>query len=95
VIEEARIPVRDTVRGACELLGIDPLVVANEGKVVFGVRAQAAEGVLAALRDDALGLQAAIIGRAVTEEPGKVILDTGFGRRVLAEPSGEPLPRIC
>jgi hydrogenase expression/formation protein HypE len=95
VIEEARIPVRDPVRSACELLGIDPLVVANEGKVVFGVRERSAERVLTALREDTLGENAEAIGFAAADQPGKVVLDTGFGRRMLSEPSGEPLPRIC
>jgi len=95
VIDEQRVPVSDSVRGACELLGIDPLVVANEGKVLLGVRPHAADRVLAALRSDPLGRRAEIIGTADGEVDGKVVLDTGFGRRVLAEPSGEPLPRIC
>jgi hydrogenase expression/formation protein HypE len=77
------------------VLGIDPLVVANEGKAVIGVRAAAADRVLAAIRAHPLGRRAAIVGTAVGERPGQVILDTGLGRRMLAEPEGEPLPRIC
>lgn len=95
VIDEARVPVSDSVRAAAELLGIDPLHVANEGKAVLGVRAGAAERVLAALRGHPLGREAAIVGAAVSERPGTVVLDTGFGRRLLTEAEGEILPRIC
>jgi len=66
-----------------------------DGKAVMGVRADAAERVLQALQAHALGREAAIIGTCVAERPGSVILDTGFGRRLLAEPEGELLPRIC
>jgi hydrogenase expression/formation protein HypE len=95
VLEEAAVPMRDEVRAACEIVGIDPLLVANEGKAVVAVRARAAEKVLAALRAHPLGRDAAIVAKAVAERPGAVILDTGFGRRMLAEPEGELLPRIC
>jgi hydrogenase expression/formation protein HypE len=77
------------------VLGIDPLVVANEGKAVIGVRPGAAGRVLAALRAHPLGRRAAIVGTAIADRPGQVILDTGLGRRLLAESEGEPLPRIC
>jgi hydrogenase expression/formation protein HypE len=95
VLEEAAVPIRDEVRAASEMVGIDPLLVANEGKAVVGVRARAAEKVLAAIRAHPLGRNAAIVATAVAERPGSVILDTGFGRRILAEPEGELLPRIC
>lgn len=95
VIAERAVPVRDEVRAAGELLGIDPLVVANEGKAVLGVRAEVADAVLDALRAHPLGRSAAIIGECVAERPGSVIVDTGFGRRLLGEPEGELLPRIC
>jgi hydrogenase expression/formation protein HypE len=95
VLDEAALPVRPAVRAASELLGIDPLHVANEGKAVMGVPSAAAELVLHALRAHPLGREAAIIGTCVTERVGSVILDTGFGRRLLAEPEGELLPRIC
>jgi hydrogenase expression/formation protein HypE len=95
VLEEAAVPVRDEVRAASEMIGIDPLLVANEGKVVIGVRARSLDEVLAALRAHPLGREAAVIATAVAERPGTVILDTGFGRRILAEPEGELLPRIC
>jgi hydrogenase expression/formation protein HypE len=95
VIEEAAVPIRDEVRAAAEMVGIDPLLVANEGKAVIGVRARSAAEVLAAIRAHPLGRDAAIVATAVAERPGTVILDTGFGRRMLAEPEGELLPRIC
>ena len=95
VLEERRIPLTGPVRAAAELLGIDPLHVANEGKAVLGVRPGAAERVLAALRAHPLGRDAAIVGAVIAEHVGRVILDTGFGRRLLTEPEGEPLPRIC
>jgi hydrogenase expression/formation protein HypE len=95
VIEEAALPLRGEVRAAAEMVGIDPLLVANEGKAVIGVRARSADGVLAALRAHPLGRDAAIFATAVAERPGAVILDTGFGKRMLAEPEGELLPRIC
>ena len=95
LIEEAAVPVRAEVRGASDLLGLDPLVMANEGKAVIGVRAGAADAVLAALRAHPRGRDAARIGRCIAQHAGAVILDTGIGRRILAEPEGEPLPRIC
>jgi hydrogenase expression/formation protein HypE len=95
VLDEAEIPVRAQVRAASELLGIDALHVANEGKAVMGVAAHAVEPVLQALRNHPLGREAAVIGTCTSERVGSVILDTGFGRRLLAEPEGELLPRIC
>ncbi len=95
LLEEAKVPVADAVRAAGELLGIDPLHVANEGKAVLGVSPGAADAVLEALRAHPLGRDAAIVGTCLAERAGNVILDTGFGRRLLAEPEGEPLPRIC
>jgi len=95
VLEEAAVPIRDEVRAASEMVGIDPLLVANEGKAVIGVRARSVEKVLAAIRAHPLGRDAAVVATAVPERPGTVILDTGFGRRILAEPEGELLPRIC
>jgi hydrogenase expression/formation protein HypE len=95
ILEEACVPVTEAVRAAGELLGIDPLNVANEGKAVIGVRPGAVDRVLAALRTHPLGREAAIVGTCIAERPGSVILDTGFGKRLLVEPEGEPLPRIC
>jgi hydrogenase expression/formation protein HypE len=95
VVEEMALPVTAAVRAASELLGIDPLHVANEGKAVLGVHRDAAEAVLAALRAHPRGGDAAIVGRCTDERIGSVILDTGFGRRLVTELEGEPLPRIC
>ncbi len=95
VLEERKVPVTDAVRSAGEILGIDPLVVANEGKAVIGVAPELAEKLVATLREHPLGRNAAIVGTCITERPGSIILDTGFGKRLLAEPDGEPLPRIC
>ena len=95
VLDETAVPVSDAARAAAELVGIDPLHVANEGKALLGVRPEAAKRVLAALRAHPLGADAAFVGRAVAERPGSVILDTGVGRRLLAEPDGELMPRIC
>jgi hydrogenase expression/formation protein HypE len=95
IVDEPAVPVTEEVRAACDVTGIDPLLVANEGKAVVGVRPGAVDRVLAALRAHPLGARAAVIGTAVEERPGSVILDTGLGRRLLAEPEGELLPRIC
>ncbi len=95
VLEEQAVPVTDAVRAAADLIGVDPLCVANEGKAVLGVSPEAVDAVLAALRAHPLGSQACVVGTCVAERPGNVILDTGFGRRLLAEPEGELLPRIC
>ena len=95
-IEEARIPVRDAVRGACELLGLDPLYVANEGKLIAIVRPDAAEAVLAKMRAHPLGKDATIIGEVVSDHPGMVLMKTEIGgTRVLDVMFGEQLPRIC
>ena len=95
VIDEMAVPVKAEVRAVGELLGIDPLVVANEGKAVLGVRGGRAAAVLDAIRSHPLGRDAAIIGECIEDRPGSVVLDTGFGRRLLTEPEGELLPRIC
>jgi hydrogenase expression/formation protein HypE len=95
VLEEAALPVSREVRAAAELVGIDPLAVANEGKAVIGVRPEAADRVLAVLRAHPLGAHAAIVGTCVSPLAGAVVLETGFGRRLVPEPEGELLPRIC
>jgi hydrogenase expression/formation protein HypE len=95
VVDETALPVTPPVRAASELLGIDPLHVANEGKALLGVRPEAAAAVLRALRAHPLGCDAAIVGTCTDERVGAVILDTGFGRRLVTEAEGEPLPRIC
>ncbi|HSC27767.1 MAG TPA: hydrogenase expression/formation protein HypE [Vicinamibacterales bacterium] len=95
LLDEMAVPVRDEVRAAAELLGIDPLFIANEGKAVIGVRPAAAMDVLDAIRAHPLGREAAIVGTCSADMPGTIVLDTGFGRRLLSEPDGELLPRIC
>ena len=95
-IDEDRIPVNDQVRSACELLGFDPLYVANEGKLVAFVRAEDAENVLNGMRTHRYGLSAVIIGEVVNDHPETVVMKTGFGAsRIIDMISGELLPRIC
>jgi len=95
-LEEAAIPVRDGVSAACELLGYDPLYVANEGKLVAIVAAEAAEAILAAMRQHPLGAEAAIIGTVTAEPAGQVLLRTRIGgTRLVDMLTGEMLPRIC
>jgi len=95
-LEERSIPVRDEVRGACELLGLDPLYVANEGKLVAIVDEKAAEPVLAKMKQNIYGKDAVIIGRVTGEHRGRVVLKTPYGSsRILDMLSGELLPRIC
>jgi hydrogenase expression/formation protein HypE len=95
VLREPQLPIAPAVRAAAELLGIDPLHVANEGKAVMGVRPDALERVLRAIRSHPLGRNAAVIAECVTDRPGTIVVDTGLGRRLLVEPDGEPMPRIC
>ncbi len=96
VLDEAAVPVRPDVRGACEILGIDPLYVANEGKLIAVVPGDAADGVLAAMRAHEHGRDAVMLGRVTDEHPGRVVMATGLGaRRVVDMPIGEQLPRIC
>jgi len=95
VLEERAVPLSDEVRAASEILGIDPLHVANEGKAVLGVRPEALDRVMAALDGHPLGRRAAVVGTCIAEHRGRIVLDTGLGRRLLAEPEGEPMPRIC
>jgi hydrogenase expression/formation protein HypE len=95
-IEESQIPVREPVRAACELLGLDPLYVANEGKLVAIVDRSVAAQALEALRRDPLGADAAQIGQVCVQHPERVVLRTSLGaRRVVAMLMGEQLPRIC
>jgi len=95
LVEEERIPIREDVRSACEMLGIDPLEVGNEGKVVIGVVPQKAEEILEALRETKEGKEAQIIGEA-TRQFNEVVLQTIVGgKRILAPPIGDPIPRIC
>jgi hydrogenase expression/formation protein HypE len=96
IIDEDKIPVRDGVRGACELLGFDPLYVANEGKLVAIVAPEDAAKILAKIKQNKYGAEAAVIGEVTAERKGKVIMKTRLGAsRILDMLSGELLPRIC
>ena len=92
---EEKIPVRGDVRAACEMLGIDPLEVGNEGKVVIGVIPQKAKEVLAALKETKQGREAQIVGEATKEFDEVILKTTVGGKRILAPPIGDPIPRIC
>ena len=95
-IDEDALPLREPVRGACEILGLDPLYLANEGKLLAVVPHDAADAVLAAMRAHPAGADAAIIGTVSDQAAGTVILQTGFGgERVVDMLVGEQLPRIC
>ena len=95
-IDEQAIPVTPVVANACEILGLDPLQVANEGKLLAVVPAEAAEAVLAAMRAHADGREATILGRVVADHPRLVVVRTAIGgTRVVPMPIGEQLPRIC
>jgi len=95
VIEEEAVLVHDGVRTACEMLGIDPLAIGNEGKAVFGVVREKAKDVLKALKRTREGRHAAIIGEATADVRGVVLHTTVGGKRVLEQPAGDPIPRIC
>jgi len=95
-LDESKMPVREEVRGACEMLGLDPLYVANEGKLVAIVAADAAEAALRALRSHPLGADGQIIGRVTKEHPRMVVMRTVFGTtRIVDMLAGDQLPRIC
>jgi hydrogenase expression/formation protein HypE len=96
VVDEDAIPVRPDVRGACELLGIDPLYVACEGRMVAVVSPETADAALAAMRAHPLGAGAAVVGKIKDDPPGLVLLKTTFGgTRIVDLLVGDPLPRIC
>lgn len=95
-LDETALPIRPEVVGACEILGIDPLYVANEGKLVAVVAPEDANAALAVLRNHPLGREAALVGKIHPEPDGLVLLDTSFGgSRVVDTLMGDPLPRIC
>ncbi len=96
VIDETKITIKSEVKAACEILGLDPLYVANEGKLVCICNADVAERLLAVMRQHPLGHDAAIIGEVIADEHGFVQMTTSFGgRRIVDWPVGEQLPRIC
>jgi hydrogenase expression/formation protein HypE len=95
-LDERAIPLAEQVRGACEILGLDPLYVANEGKCLAIVAPEAAEQALALLRAHPLGREAAVIGKVVADHPGRVMMRSRVGgTRIVDMLSGEQLPRIC
>jgi hydrogenase expression/formation protein HypE len=96
LLEDRRLPVRPEVAAACELLGMDPIYVANEGKLLAIVPRDQGEAILAAMRSHPLGENAALIGEVVEAHPGIVVSKTGIGgTRVVSMQIGEQLPRIC
>ena len=96
VLQEPKLPVRPEVKAACEMLGLDPVYVANEGKCTFFVAPEFAEVVLSVLQAHPLGREAAIIGHVTAEHPGMLVARTAMGaNRVISIPVGEQLPRIC
>lgn len=95
ILEEDYIPIPKGVRSACDMLGIDPLEIGNEGKVVIGVVKEKADNVLAEIRKHPLGKNAAIIGEATDSIKGVVLKTTVGGKRNLHKPIGDPVPRIC
>jgi hydrogenase expression/formation protein HypE len=96
IVREGDVPVNPAVAGAAEILGIDPMYVANEGKLVAFVAPSASERALDALRSVPGCEHAAEIGEVRTEPPGMVLVQTSFGgRRVMDQLVGDPLPRIC
>ena len=95
-LDESSLPIRPEVRGACEMLGLDPLYVANEGKLIAVVPQEDAERLLMAMRSHPLGKNAAIIGTVVAEHPEMVVMKSLVGgERVVTMLTGEQLPRIC
>ena len=95
LIEENNVPIRSDVRAACEMLGLDPLEVGNEGKVVIGVVAEKAEELLAILRATIEGKNAQIIGEVTAQFSGVAMQTAIGGKRIIARPVGDPVPRIC
>jgi hydrogenase expression/formation protein HypE len=95
VLDEERLPVRESVRGVCEILGFDPLYLANEGKAMLIVAGDAAEAVVAALREHPYGREAAIIGEVREGGSGVRMRTLAGGMRAVDYPVGDQLPRIC
>jgi hydrogenase expression/formation protein HypE len=96
LLRENDIPVHDTVRGACEILGLDPLYVANEGKLVAIVPEKIADATVERMREHPLGRESRIIGEVVEDHPGMVLMKTEIGgTRIIDTLFGEQLPRIC
>ena len=94
-VEETAVPIHDAVRNACEMLGLDPLTIGNEGKMILGVVPDMAEDMLKVIRHHPYGKNAAIIGKATSIIHGVVLRTEVGGRRILEPPVGDPVPRIC
>jgi len=96
LVDESSVPVDSPVRGLCEILGFDPLYLANEGKILFVVHSEESDKVVEIMRNEPEGREAAVVGRVVGGNESRVILSTKIGgRRILDVPSGIQLPRIC
>ena len=96
LIEEEKIPISEEVKGACEILGLDPLYIANEGKLIAFVPENKAAEILLSMKSHHLGKEACIVGKVTDSDPGLVIMKTKIGsKRIVDMMSGEQLPRIC
>jgi hydrogenase expression/formation protein HypE len=95
LVHEDKVPIREDVRAACEMLGLDPLEIGNEGKIIIGTIAAKAEQVLKFLKETAEGKNAEIIGEATKEFNGVAMQTVVGGKRIIARPVGDPVPRIC
>jgi hydrogenase expression/formation protein HypE len=95
LIHEEKIPIKENVRTACEMLGLDPLEVGNEGKIVIGVVKEKAEEILKFLKAMEEGIDAEIIGETTREFSGAAMQTMVGGKRIIARPLGDPVPRIC
>lgn len=95
IIEEKQIPIKESVKAACEMLGIDPLEIGNEGKLLIAVVKEKAEEVLDELKKNEEGSEAQIIGKAIKEFNGVILKTSIGGKRIISPPLGDPIPRIC
>jgi len=95
LIHEDKIPIRKDVKAACEMLGLDPFEVGNEGKMIIGTIKEKAEDILGLLRTTESGKNAEIIGEATKEFKGVAMQTAVGGKRIIARPVGDPVPRIC
>jgi hydrogenase expression/formation protein HypE len=95
LIDENKVPIREDVQTACDMLGLDPLEVGNEGKIIIGVIPQKAEEVIGFLKQTSEGKDAQLIGETTTEFKGVAMQTVVGGKRIIAKPVGDPVPRIC
>jgi hydrogenase expression/formation protein HypE len=95
LVHEDKIPIKEDVRAACEMLGLDPLEVGNEGKIIIGVVKEKAEEILELLKTTKEGKEAEIIGGATADFSGVAMQTVVGGKRIIARPVGDPVPRIC